>query len=68
LCIHLAWEEGAGLNSVQVASGFSAYGADMEIDEEGDMHLAMYAITDFFPDSTAIDDPEVRYLRIGIAD
>jgi hypothetical protein len=66
--VHLAWEEGAGLNSVQVASGFSAYGADMEIDAEGDMHLAFYAITDSLPSSTTSTDPEVRYLRIGSDD
>jgi len=32
------------------------------------MHLAIYAITDFSPGSTASTDPEVRYLRIGIDD
>jgi hypothetical protein len=62
--VHLAWETGGALSSVQIASGFAAYGADMEIDEAGDMHLAVYATTDVALGETATS-LEVRYLRFG---
>jgi hypothetical protein len=65
--VHLAWEDGGGLTSVQVATGFAATGADMEIDELGDMHLAVYGTTDVSLGAET-NSPEVRYLRIGSSD
>jgi hypothetical protein len=62
--VFLAWEDGGGLTSVQLAWGFAANGADMEIDEVGDMHLAVYATSDVGLGAPTTS-PEVRYLRIG---
>jgi hypothetical protein len=65
--VHLAWDDDGTIASTEVASGFAATAADLEVDASGDMHLALYASA-VTSDGGSMTDPQVRYVRIGSGD